>query len=45
MWSPKIKANGGRNKFYDYMTEVEMDIKISQIDSYVKISFKSMTNN
>jgi len=23
MWSPKINTNGGRNRFYDYMTEVE----------------------
>jgi hypothetical protein len=22
MWPPKTKANGGSNKFYDYMTEV-----------------------
>ena len=38
MWSPKTKANGGRNKFYDYMTEVEIgDIVFSFADT--KISF------
>jgi hypothetical protein len=38
MWSPKTKSNGGSNKFYDYMTEVEVgDVVFSFADT--KISF------
>ena len=38
MWSPKTKANGDRNRFYDYMTEVEVgDVVFSFADT--KISF------
>ena len=38
MWSPKTKANGGINKFYDFMTEVEAgDVVFSFADT--KISF------
>jgi hypothetical protein len=38
MWSPKTKTNGGRNKFYDYMAEVEVgDVVFSFADT--KISF------
>ena len=38
MWSPKTKANGGRNQFYDYMSEVEVgDVVFSFADT--KIGF------
>jgi len=38
MWSPKTKIDGGRNKFYDYMTEVDTgDVVFSFSDT--RISF------
>ena len=37
MWSPKTKANGHGNRFYDYMTEVRAgDIVLSFADTKIK---------
>jgi putative restriction endonuclease len=37
LWSPKVKSNGGRNQFYDYMSEVKPgDIIFSFCDTRIK---------
>lgn len=37
LWSPKTKSNGHKNKFYDFMTEVEAgDIVFSFCDTRIK---------
>lgn len=37
LWSPKTKKNGGRNQFYDNMTEVRpADIIFSYCDGMIK---------
>lgn len=37
LWSPKTRADGGRNQFYDFMTQVEPgDVVFSFSDTYIK---------
>lgn len=37
LWSPKVKSNGGRNQFYDFMKEVRAgDIVFSYCDTLIK---------
>lgn len=37
LWSPKVKSNGGRNQFYDFMKEVQAgDIVFSYCDTLIK---------
>jgi len=37
LWSPKVKSNGGRNQFYDFMKEVQAgDLVFSYCDTLIK---------
>lgn len=37
LWSPKLKSNGSKNRFYDFMTEVQAgDVVFSYCGTYIK---------